>query len=156
MEDSFGKYLRLFGSLFFLVIGAIVGLILLLLGIKLVFGLLSYIPWINFVYTSFIVLLPAVLFIAVYIYYIKRTKRHPSTAARYISYILLAAALICWIIFLSLDLVLLIKHASAEIGTYHSYDMIFLISNIAMIFVVGIIQALAMPREKDWMERNVP
>ncbi len=69
MEDRFGKYLRLLGSIFFLVLGFIVAVILLLLTVRLFFGLMSYIPWITYIYMIFIILVPAALFIPAYIVY---------------------------------------------------------------------------------------
>ena len=105
MEDHFGKYLRLFGTIFFSVIGFIVVLALLLLGIKLVFGLMSYIPWITYVYMVFILLVPSGLFIPAYFIYLKRTVDHPNKTIRFISYLIFTAAIITWSVFLVLDMI---------------------------------------------------
>ena len=154
MEDRFSKYLRLFGSIFFLVIGFILAFVLLLLGIKLLFGLMSYIPWFTYVYMSFIILVPSALFITCYTIYFKRTFTHPNKPIRWISYALFSAALIAWIIFLVMDITIFYKHAYTTIGMYYSYDMIFLISNVACFFLVGVMQAFTTAKEKDWMERR--
>ncbi len=154
MEDNFGKYLRLFGSIFFLALGSLIALILVLLGIRLLFGLMSYIPWITYIYTLFILLIPATLFVAIFIIYFKRTFSHPNKVARFISYFLFSAALIAWAIYLFSDIMIFYKHAYTSIGMYHSYDMIFLASNVACIFIVGVIQAFTTAKEKDWMERR--
>ena len=154
MEDRFGKLFRLFGTIFFSVIGIILAFILVLLAIKLLFGLMSYIPWFTYVYTIFILLVPSALFITVFIIYFKRTASHPNKAVRWISYFLFSAALITWAVFLFLDMVIFYKYAYPSIGMYHSYDMIFLISNVACIFIVGIMQALTTAKEVDWKERR--
>lgn len=154
MEDRFGKYLRLFGSIFFLGIGIILAFILVLLGIKLLFGLMSYIPWVTYVYTIFIILVPSALFIPAYIIYIKRTAAHPNKIIRWVSYFLFSVALVTWVVFLSLDIVIFYKHAYASIGMYHSYDMIFLIANVACFFLTGVMQAFTTKKEVDWMERE--
>ncbi len=152
MEDHFGKYLRLFGSIFLLVIGGLLTLILLLLGAKLLFGLLSYISWISYVYMIFILLVPSILFISIYIVYFKRTRSHPVKIIRWISYLLFSAALTTWLLFLILDIQTFFKYAYNAIGMYRSYDMVFLASNVAGIFLVGVLQAFTSEKEKDWME----
>lgn len=153
MEDHFGKYLRLFGTIFFSVIGFILAFILLLLGVKLLFGLMSYIPWFTYVYTIFIILLPSALFITAYLIYFKRTVTHPNKVIRWISYTLFSVGLILWAIFLVWDMGLFYKYTYTVIGMYHSYDMIFLIANVACFFIVGVMQALTTAKEKDWMEK---
>ena len=153
MEDRFSKYLRLFGSIFFLVIGFIVSLILLLVAVKLLFGLLSYIPWFTYAYMIFIILVPAGLFIPAYIIYFKRTATHPAKYVRWISYLIFTVAIIIWSIFLVLDMITFFKYAYASIGMYRSYDMIFLAINVASFFLVGIMQAFTTKKEQDWMER---
>ena len=154
MEDQFGKYLRLFGTIFFSVIGFILAFILLLLGIRLFFGLMNYVPWFMYIYMIFILLIPSGLFITCYIIYFKRTLSHPKKAIRWISYALFIAALLAWVIFLFMDIIIFYKHAYTTIGMYYSYDMIFLIANVACFFLVGIMQAFSTEKEIDWIERN--
>ncbi|HPH84593.1 MAG TPA: hypothetical protein PLC48_04005 [Ferruginibacter sp.] len=153
MDDQFGKYIRLFGTLFFTLIGFILSLLLLMLGLRLFFGLLSYIPWFTYIYMIFIIMVPAALFISVFIVYMRRTAFHPSRIIRYISYTLFSIALIAWAVFLFLDLKTFFTHAYVEIGKYYSYNMPFLASNVACIFLVGVMQAFTTAKEKDWMER---
>jgi hypothetical protein len=154
MEDQFGKYLRLFGTIFFSVIGFIIAFVLLMLGVKLLFGLMSYLPWFTYMYMIIIVLVPAALFISCFIIYFKRTISHPNKPIRYISYAIFTVALISWGIVLVADLSIFIKHAYGTIGMYYSYDMIFLSANVATFFIVGIMQAFTTPKEKDWLEKH--
>jgi len=154
MEDHFGKYLRLFGSIFFSVIGFIVAIALLLLGVRVLFGIMSYIPWFTYVYMIFIILVPAGLFIPAYIVYFKRTGAHPSKVVKWISYLLFSIAILTWTVFLVLDMITFFRFAYASIGMYKSYDMIFLAANVVCFFLVGVMQAFTTAKEKDWMERS--
>ena len=153
MEDN-GKYLRLFGTLFFTFIGFILAIVLLLLGLKFFFGMLSYIPGVVNIFTLFIICVPAALFISVYVIFFKRTKSHPSAPARMISYILFTIALAAWAFFFLKDMIIFFKHFYTTVGEYMSYDMIFLSANVFLIFLVGIIQALTVKKEVGWMERR--
>lgn len=153
MEDQFGKYLRLFGTIFFTVLGFLLALVLLMLGIKLLFGLMAYIPWSVYIYMLFIILVPASVFIPVYLVYFTRTKTHPHKTVRIISFIFFSLAIMAWMVSLVSDLVTFFKHAYPSIGMYRSYDMLFLAANVAGIFLTGVMQALTTGKEKDWMER---
>lgn len=153
MEDRFGKYIRLFSSLFFLVIGFIVGVILLMLLLRLFFGLLSYIPWVTYIYMGFIILVPAALFMPAFIIYFRRTASHPSKLVKWVSYAVFSIALLAWSVFLVMDVAVFFKHAYTTIGMYRSYDMIFLAANVACFFLIGVMQALTADKESDWMER---
>ena len=154
MEDN-GKYLRLFGTLFFSFIGFIAAFVLLMLGIRLVFGMLVYIPWVSYVYLAFILIVPAALFVSGFIIYFRRTRTHPSKTMRGISYFIFSAALLIWgYVFIS-DMIVFFKHGYQAIEKYKSYEMIFLAANVACFFLVGIMQAFTTEKEKDWMERSV-
>ncbi len=153
MEDN-GKYLRLFGTIFFSFIGFIVALIIVLFAFRVFFGLLSYVPWTTYIFILFIISVPAALFISVYIIYYYRTRSHPSAGARWFSYILFAIALAAWGFSFISDMVTFFQHHYAAISYYMSYDMIFLIANVACLFFVGMVQALATKKEPGWMDRR--
>ena len=153
-QDQHGKYIRLFGTLFFTFIGFIVALILLLLGLRLIFGVLSYIPWLANIFTLFIICVPAALFIIVFIIYFFRTKTHSSAAARIFSYIIFAAALGVWAYVWVSDLITFFRHYYTAVGEYMSYNMIFLVINVLSLFLVAMIQGLSTKKEPDWMEKH--
>ncbi len=153
MEDRFGKYIRLFGSIFFLVTGFITAIIILMLLTRLFFGLLSYIPWVTYIYMVLIILVPAALFIPVYIVYFRRTFSHPVKIVKGISYAVFSTAIGAWAVFLVMDMARFFKHAYTTIGMYNSYDMVFLAANVACIFIIGVLQALTTEKETDWLER---
>ena len=54
-QDQYGKYVRLAGTLFFTFIGFVIVAILVLLGLRFFFGLLSYIPGVTYAFTLFII-----------------------------------------------------------------------------------------------------
>ena len=141
MGDN-GKYLRLFGTLFFSFIGFIVAAALVLLALRVFFGMLSYIPGVTGFFTLLIISVPAALFISVYLIYFYRTRTHPSKAARIISCCIFTAALAAWAYFFVSDIFLFFKYHYNAIADYHSFGMIFLASNVAAIFLVGVLQAL--------------
>jgi hypothetical protein len=153
MTDT-DKYIRLFGTIFFTFIGFIVALGLLILGLRTIFGVLDYMPWFSVMFTLFIICVPAVLFITVYIIYVKHTKPHPSKAAKIFSYIIFTIALGAWLYFWVLDIIIFFKHHYTSIGEYHCYNLAFLAANVFIIFLVGIVQALSTKKEVDWMEKS--
>ena len=153
MEDN-GKYLRLFGTLFFTFIGFILAIVLVLLGLKFFFGMLSHIPGVVNIFTLFIICVPAALFISVYVIFFQRTKLHPSAPARIISYILFTIALAAWVFFFVKDMIIFFRYFYTTVGEYMSYNMIFLSGNVFVIFLVGIIQALTAKKEVGWLERH--
>jgi hypothetical protein len=154
MEDNFGKYIRLFGNIFFTVLGFIIFLVLLLLGFKLFFGLLSYIPWFVYAYMLIIITVPTALFVTVYLIYFKRSTNHVSKPVRIFSYTVFTAALIAWVIYFALDIRIFFTHSYNDIAHYNTYNLLFLSLNVGAIFLVGIVQALSSTREVDWMDRN--
>ena len=154
MENKFTKYLQLSNRLIIILVSFVASLLLLLLGLRLAFGLLDSIPWFVYLFTLFIIMVPTILFITVFIIYFSRTKQHPSVAIRYLSWTLIVMALIVWCYFLVTDMITFFKTASQHIGSYHSYSVVFLAGSVALVFIVGIIQALSMEKEKDWMEKR--
>lgn len=153
MDDN-GKYLRLFGTMFLMFIGFILTIIIILLALKFFFGLLSYIPGVVHLFTLFIICVPAALFITVYLIFFRRTRSHPSAPVRIVSYILFTIALAAWAFFFVKDIILFFKHLYTTVGEYVSYDLFFLSGNVFLIFLVGIIQALTVKKELDWLERK--
>lgn len=154
MEDKFGKYFRLFGTIFFTFVGFLLLFLLVFAGLRLLFGFLDYVPWFVYVYMLFILAVPSALFITAHTIYFQRTTKHPSTPVRWISYVFFTVALIAWIVFFVLDLQLFFKHNYNDIAHYHTYNLLFLSLNVGGVFFIGVIQALSTEKEVDWMERH--
>jgi hypothetical protein len=154
MEDRYSKYFQLTFNLFFTLLGFIVALALLMLGLKYIFRLLDYIPWFVYVYMMFIFIIPAALFITIFLIYFKRTTQHPSYIIRVISYFIFAVALLVWATAFVRDMITFFKTGAREISNYYSYNIILLASSVAAIFLVGVMQAFTTHKEKDWMDRR--
>ena len=154
MADKFTKYLQLSNRLIVSLVCFVAALLLLLFGLRLAFGLLDSIPWFVYIFTLFIIMVPTLLFLTVFLIYFARTKKHPAAWVRYLSWGLFIAALLTWIYFLIADLVIFFKTASQQIANYHSYSVLFLAGSVGLIFIVGIIQALSTEKEKDWIEKR--
>ena len=155
MGDQFGKFIRLFGNIFFSFIGFIVLISLLLLGLRFFMGALDYLSWFRYFYLSLMLMIPSVLFITVFVIYFKRTKNHPSKPVRIISDSIFVSAILSWLVVLVIDSIQFLKHGYTGIDKYYSYNLLYLVINVATIFIVGIMQALTTAKEKDWMERRV-
>lgn len=154
MGDRFSKYFQLSFNLLFSFLGFLAASLLLLLGLKYAFRLLDYIPWFVFLYVLFIVIVPAALFISIFLIYFKRTRVHPSVPVRFISYFIFGVALLCWAAAFIADMVRFFKTGAREIGGYYSYNIFLLTASVASIFIVGVVQALTFEKEKDWMEKR--
>lgn len=154
MPDKFEKYLQLSNRLILVFAGFVVSMLLLLLGLRFLFGLLDSIPWFVYLFTLFIIIVPSAIFICLIAISVSRVKLHPKKGIRILAYTLNTLALLAWIYFLLADLVHFFKTGDAQINPYHSYAVINLAGSVALIFLLGIIQALSTEKEKDWMEKR--
>ena len=154
MDDQYTKYFNLSIKLVLTFLGFIIVLIAVLLGLRLLFGLLDQIPWFVFAYMLFIVMVPPVIFITIFIVYFKRTAHHPSAVIRGISYSIFTLALLFWIGCFGHDIFTFFKKFSGQIGNYYGYNIYLLTSSVVLIFFVGILQALSSEKEKDWLEKR--
>ena len=154
MGDRFSKYFQLTFNLFFTFVGFILALLILMLGLKYILQLLDYIPWFVYLYTLFIIVVPAALFMSIFAIYFKRTSAHPSKIVRSISYTIFTIALICWAVLFVIDMVTFVKTGSRQIGSYYSYNIFLLAGSVATIFLVGVMHALSTDKEQDWMEKR--
>lgn len=153
MEDQFAKFLRLFGNILFSAILFIIGVGLLLLGLRFLMGALDTLSWFSYLYMTGMLLIPSAFFISVYAVYFKRTAHHPSKMARVFSKTYFITAILSWMVVLVIDSINFIKKGRADIDQYYSFNLLYLVINIGMIFMIGIIQALTTVKEVDWMEK---
>jgi hypothetical protein len=152
MNDP-NKYARLFGLLFLSALAFIITLVLLFLGMRLIFGLLNYMPWLTYVYTIVILAVPAAIFFTAFLIFFSRTKSHPSKPVRIISYTLFVLFLATWGLVFVIDMLDFFKKGRPQIEYYTSWNIFFLTASIACLFIVGVIQALSTRKEEDWLER---
>ena len=154
MESTYSKYLRLFGNIFFLFLGFVVAFVLIIVAFRLLFGLLSYIPWLRVIYMLFILMMPVCVFGTAFTIFFKRTATHSSKPVKVVSYILFTAILVSWLFLTGYDLMTFFKFQYNSIDKYYTYNLLFLSINIFVLFGVGVMQALSAPKEVDWMQRG--
>jgi len=154
MYNGSGRFLRLFGNIFFSVLGIILSIALVMLLLRLISSGFDAIPWFTYFYMCIIILIPPVLFGTVYIIFFKKTKYHPSKLVQMISYGLFIAGIISWGAILTLDFTEFFRNNYPDIDRYHAYNLLILFINVAVIFFTGVMQALTTEKEKDWMERR--
>ena len=154
MQNEPGKLLRLF----FLMLGAVLGivaiLLLLFLLMRVVFGVLTYLPWLEYLYVIFILSVPSAIFLTAFSVFFNRTRKHPAKFVKAVSLVIISLFLAAWAVFYVWDIITFIRFQYTEISHFKSYNMLFLFSNVACIFFLGVAQALSMPAEKDWMDRR--
>jgi K+-transporting ATPase A subunit len=68
--------------------------------------------------------------------------------------LLFAVGILIWIVLLVIDFVNFFKNGYQDIGKYFSYQLLPLTSNVAVVFLTGVMQALTTAKEKDWMEKH--
>lgn len=153
MNDP-GKYIRLFATLILGFIGFIIALILLFLGIRLVFGFVNELSWFTYVFSVFVLSVPATIFITAFTIFYFRTRQHPSRGIRIMSTIIFGVFICAWIFFYISDMIAFFTKAQTQIVDTKSWNIIYVVASISCLFIMGIIQALGAPKEPDWLERN--
>ena len=153
MEDSLSKYLKLGGSIMLAFLSFILLLAIFMVSMRLLFGVLDQMSWMNFIFLLFILSVPAAIFITAFIVFYKRTAMHTSGPVRIISRVFFLLALIGWVIIYILDMITFAKHSYAEIFRYYSFNLLYLFISVALIFFTGVLQALTTEKEKDWHDR---
>lgn len=156
MDDNSrgAKYIRLFGTIFFSIIGILIALVLLILAVRFIFGLLSYLPFSQYIYLVSIILVPGILFTSVCVYYFKRTTTYPVAFPKYLSMTLFCGMIVCWLVCMVRDMITFHNHGYTEIGKYWSFSLWMLAGSVGLIFFIGIMQALGLPGEEDWLAKN--
>lgn len=154
MRSKASNLILIFGSIFLSVVGSLLALGVVFFLIRLFFGVLSYLPWITYLYMVMILLFPSILFISVYIIFLKRTLKYHAKLVRWISIVLFVAAILSWIYVVISDFSWYLQYGRTEIANYYSFNIVFLFINVVIIFSTGILQALSMPAERDWLEKR--
>lgn len=153
MEDRFTKYSKLYVLIFllFLCVPVLLGLIVAAFyGVsKLVSSTIA-----DIIFGLGIVSLTPAVFMAAYYIFFKRTKTHPEPIVKVISQILFIAGFLISISVLVLDMISFFKKFSPDIGSYHGYSLVYAAGNVAMLFLIAIVQAFTTKKEVDWMDRK--
>jgi hypothetical protein len=100
-----------------------------------------------------VTLAPAV-FMTVYYIFFKRTKTHPEATVKVISRILFVAGFLISVVVLVLDMISFFTKFSPDIGGYYGFSLVYMAGNVAMLFLIAIVQAFTTKKEVDWMDRR--
>jgi len=155
MYNQGGRFLRLFGNILFSLIGIIVLVALIMLALRLISSGFDAIPWFTYFYMCIVLLIPPTLFGTVHIIFFRKTKYHPSSLVKYISYFLFTSGLISWSVVLFIDFKEFFTNYYPDIERYYAFNLLILFINVAVIFFTGVLQALTTEKEKDWMDKYV-
>lgn len=154
MMPQFERYFYLLGKIILLILSIFAIAFLLLIGLKFLMQGLDYIPWFTYGYMCVMLLIPPVFFSTVFYIFWKRTINYPGKAIRIISFAIFLFFILGWSTVLISDFVVFFKNNFGDIVKYNAYNLLYLSLTILFIFITGIIQALGMPKEIDWMEKH--
>lgn len=153
LQDNPEKFLRLFGLMALVALTAVVTFVLLMLGLRALFGLLDTMPVTAFIYRIALLFIPGVVFISAYSIFTMRTARHRSKPVRMISYALFITAIMSWLYALITDMTSFLTKPANTVDGYLSFEVLFVSAHVACLFFTGVLQALSMEKEVDWRDR---
>ncbi|MBK8521384.1 MAG: hypothetical protein WAT20_12235 [Ferruginibacter sp.] len=153
MEDRFIKYSKLYALIFllFLCVPVLLGLVIAAFyGIsKLVSSTVA-----DITFGLGVVTLAPAIFMSVYFIFFKRTKKHPAPAVKIISQIIFVAGFLISLAVLVFDMISFFTKFNTDITGYYGLGLTYLAGNVAMLFLIAIVQAFTTKKEVDWMERH--
>lgn len=154
MEPRLEKFIKLAGLLFITAVGIILvgGLILFLF--RLLFGALDSFSWFSQFFLFCMLLLPGSMLLGIYYIFYTKTAKHPSVTVKRISRLFFLLSGLTAIGVMGFDVVKFFTTQATDTDKYYSYNLLFLVCNGALIFLIGILQALTTEKEKNWMERR--
>jgi hypothetical protein len=148
------RLLYLAGMILLTALGILLFVALLMVLLRLLMGVMDQIPWMLYVYMSIMLFIPPLLFVTVFVIYFRRSAFHPKSWVRWVSRILFVVAAISWLVILGRDFHFFLNSGYGDINRYESYSLTTLVPSVFFIFFMGILQALTMQPELDWMERR--
>ena len=153
MEDRFVKYSKLYALIFllFLCVPVLLGLIIAAFyGIsKLVSSTVA-----DITFGLGVVSLTPAVFMTVYYIFFKRTQKHPAIVVKIISQIIFVAGFLISLTVLVFDMISFFTKFNTNITGYHGLGLTYLAGNVAVLFLIAIVQAFTTKKEVDWMDRK--
>lgn len=156
MDDNLSKYLSIAIRVFALVAGFLVVAVAAMFLLRYLAAAYDSLPWAVTIFMAFMLMVPAAIFVTAHVTFLFRTKAHSSIVARGVSYFFLVLLLLAWIAVLGVDYFKFFTGFSIDIKHYYSFNVFFLVLNGAIIFMLAIIQALTVDKEKHWLEKYQP
>ena len=153
MEDRFIKYSKLYAIIFLLFLSVPVFLAIL---VAAFYGLSKLISSsvIDIAFGLSVITLAPALFSSVYVIFFRRTTRHPVAWLRIVSKSLFVCGIIVSIVVLITDMVSFFSKFDMDISAYRCFSLAYLAGNVAMLFLIAILQAFTTQKEVDWMDRG--
>ncbi len=151
-EDKFVKYTKLYILIFLLFLSIPVLFGLVMASLYQFSKLISSRP-VDMFFELVVMAMPIAIFETAYIIFFRRTKRHPSQIVRGISYLLFIIALCGCTLVLVLDMYSFFTTKGHVVTDYYSFSLLCLAGNIALLFIIALLQAFTTAKEKDWMDR---
>lgn len=134
-------------------LGFILVLVVFFFIMRLIFDLMKFMPWLDYVFAVFMVCVPAAVFITAYSIFFNRTLHYQIKPVKLISLGLMAVVVVGWVYLLIHDLLHFFRTEKLTIDAYLSYEKTWLVASVALIFIIGIVQALSLPKEEDWIAK---
>lgn len=154
MEPKSARFLQLLALIGSVFVGVLVSLLLILVIFRFMMAALDQIPWLTYIYMGVMLCIPPVLFSTVFYIFFKRTGSHPSKPVRLFSKSVFLLAIVYWMYLLITDFIFFLQNGYGELGKYGTYNLIPLFATVALIFFMGVLQALTTEKEVDWMEKH--
>lgn len=152
-EDKFVKFTKLYILIFLLFLSIPIIFALVLTSFYQFSKLISSRPVDMFLEVA-VMAMPVAIFATAFVIFFRRTKNHPSKIVRGISYFFFIIALCGCVATLVFDMYSFFTTRGHVITDYDSFSLLFLAGNIALLFIIALLQAFTTEKEKDWMERN--
>jgi len=155
MDNRFTKY----SKLYFLIFGLFLTVPLFLaLTIAFFYGFFKVFASkpLDIFYEIVIMILPPAFFAAVHYIFFRRSQDHTAKIIRTVSRVLLALAFCCCVAILAADMITYFKLGpnTYEVTNFKSFSLLFLAGNIALLFIVALVQAFSTKKEEDWLEKR--
>ena len=153
MEDRFVRYSKLYALIFllFLCVPVLLGLVIAAFyGIsKLVSSTVA-----DITFGLGVVSLAPAIFMTVFYVFFKRTKKHPEPAVKIISQIIFVAGFLISLVVLVFDMISFFTKFNTDITGYYGLSLTYLAGNVAVLFLIAIVQAFTTKKDVDWMDRK--
>ena len=153
VEDKFIRFTKLYALILLTIIGAAA----IIAGIFWTFyGFAKIVDKgpVDTIFGFFTLLIPVAILLSAFIIFAFRTRKHPVAIVRYISWIIFAIGICYCITWLVLDFHTFFFHKTVDVYEQDIFSIGFLGGNIVALMFIAILQALTMPKEKDWMDRE--
>jgi hypothetical protein len=148
------RFFYLAGMILLTFLGILAFIFLLMIVMRFLMGAMDQIPWMLYAYMAVMLMLPFLLFNSAFVIFFKRSATHPKKWVIWFSRIVFVCASISWIGIFAWDLRYFIQTGHGDINRYLTYSLNTLVPTVFFIFFMGVLQALTMQPEVDWMERR--